>query len=158
LCGDILSGGMDGGGFDALVSMLVFLHIPDRASLLGRCHDALRPGGALFVEDYYQRGPLSAVERRALAEKVYCRYLPDFATYRAQLRAAGFTAIELRDRTESWAGFVAERLAGFRAERERLIALHGRDLVDSLDDFYATVDGLFAGGNLGGVRIFARRA
>jgi len=157
-CGDILSGMMDGAGFDALVSMLVFLHIPDRASLLSRCHDALKPGGALFVEDYYQRGPLSAAERRALAEKVYCRYLPDFAAYEAQLRDAGFTAVELEDQTESWAGFVAGRLAGFRADRDRLIAVHGQDLFDALDDFYATVDGLFAGGNLGGVRIVARRA
>lgn len=158
LCGDVLSGMMDGGGFHALVSMLVFLHIPDRTTLFRRCHDALRLGGALFVEDYYQRGPLSDAERSALAEKVYCRYLPDFATYEAQLRDAGFTAIELRDQTESWAGFVAGRLAGFRDDRERLIAVHGQDLVDALDDFYATVDGLFAGGNLGGLRILARRA
>lgn len=158
LCGDVLSGMMDGAGFDALVSMLVFLHIPDRVALFSRCHDALGPGGALFVEDYYQRGPLSDAERRALAEKVYCRYLPDFATYEAQLREAGFTAIELKDQTVSWAGFVAGRLAGFRDDRDRLIAVHGRDLVDALDDFYGTVDGLFAGGNLGGVRIVARRA
>ena len=74
-----------------------------------------------------------------------------------RLRDAGFTALTLSDETESWSAFVAERLAAFRRGRARQVAVHGAELVDALDDFYATVAALYAGGNLGGVRIVARR-
>ena len=157
VCGDILSGVLDGVGFDALVSMLVFLHIPDRAQLLACCRAALRPGAGIFVEDYVKLAEPSAAEWQALGEKVYCRYLPSRADYEAQLAAAGFEAVEMIDMTASWSAFVAERLAAFRADRARQEALHGQTLVAALDDFYSTVDGLFAGGNLGGVRVIARR-
>lgn len=157
LCGDVLSGIAASQEFDALVSMLCFLHIADRAALFEQCHAALKPGAMMFVDDYYARAPLTEAEARALAEKVYCRYVPDLATWEAQLRAAGFTEIALSDHTEVWSAFVAERLAAFRAARGRQVALHGAELVDGLDDFYATVNGLFAGGRLGGVRVTARR-
>jgi SAM-dependent methyltransferase len=156
-CGDILSGVVAGRDFDALISMLCFLHIPDRQTLFSQCHAALRPGGRIFIEDYYARGPLTAAERGDLSDKVYCSYLPSLDDYQAQLHAAGFEEIELLDLTADWGAFVAERLSAFRAARDRQVALHGTDLVEGLDDFYGTVSALFAGGRLGGTRIVARR-
>jgi hypothetical protein len=35
--------------------------------------------------------------------------------------------------------------------------MHGAEIVDALDDFYAAVDREFQSGKLGGVRICARR-
>ena len=157
LCGDILSGIVAERGYDALVSMLCFLHIPDRETLFEQCRAALKPGGRLFIEDYYARGSLTEEERRNLAEKVYCNYLPSLEDYQAQLSAAGFADIELLDLTADWSDFVAERLSAFRAARERHTTLHGTELVEGLDDFYATVSTIFAGGRLGGARIVARR-
>ncbi len=157
LCGDMLSGIVAGRGFDALVSMLCFLHIPDRATLLSQCHAALKPGAAMFVDDYYARGALTEVERRDLADKVCCPYVPSLDELEAQLRAAGFAEVELLDQSEPWTAFVTDRLAGFRGDRPRLVALHGAELVEALEDFYATVVRLFTGGRLGGVRFLARR-
>ena len=111
----------------------------------------------MFIEDYYRRGELEAHESAALAGKVYCTYLPDLAGYETQLGEAGFADLELEDKTEPWAAFVRDRLDGFRHDRSRLLALHGTEVVEGLDDFYATVDRLFAGGRLGGLRIVARR-
>ena len=62
--GDILEGAP--GGFDALFAWLVFLHIPDRGRLYRRCFEALRPGGAMYVEDYFERGMLTDAERGTL--------------------------------------------------------------------------------------------
>ena len=157
LCGDMLSGIVAGRGFDALVSMLCFLHIPDRATLLRQCHAALRPGAAMFVDDYYARGSLTEAEHRDLADKVCCPYVPSLAELEAQLHTAGFGEIELLDQSEPWTAFVEDRLTAFRGDRTRLVALHGAQLVEALDDFYTTVVGLFTGGRLGGVRFVARR-
>ena len=42
--------------YDHLISLLVFLHIPDRAALLKRCYDTLTPGGSFVIEDFIERG------------------------------------------------------------------------------------------------------
>jgi SAM-dependent methyltransferase len=54
--GDILDGPPDGRVFDALMSLLVFIHIGDRRRLLSQCLAALKPGGRIYIEDF--RPPL----------------------------------------------------------------------------------------------------
>ena len=58
---------------------------------------------------------------------------------------------------DEWAPFVSERLAKFREARSRNVRVHGEALTAELDLFYSTVQQLFARGNLGGVRIRARK-
>lgn len=155
LCGDFLDGLDHGPGFDALVSWLTFLHIPERPALYARCFEALKPGGGMYVEDYFARGALTERERADLAEHVYCRHVPSMRDYREQLYAAGFDHIELDDMSAPWTAFVIERYRLFSENRERNLALHGADIVDGLDHFYRTVVDLFSGGNLGGIRVLA---
>ncbi len=52
---------------------------------------------------------------------------------------------------------MSERYSAYCAQRPRHLAVHGADIVDNLESFYAAVVDLFAGGNLGGLRIVARR-
>jgi hypothetical protein len=59
--------------------------------------------------------------------------------------------------TQSWKDFTAERLHLFRANRSRNLKIHGEAVTEGLDDFYATVAGLFERDVLGGARILARR-
>ena len=153
-CGDILDG-LDG-PYDAIVSFLCFLHIADRRRLFAVCRAALKPGGSLYIEDYGKRREPAAAEAEALAVKVQCPMLPTPAQYRAQLAAAGFAEIGASDVTGQWREFTAQRLAAFRAARDRNIAVHGLDIVEGLDDFYATVAGLFASGLIAGLKILAR--
>ena len=157
LRGDILEGAPEAGGFDALFAWLVFLHIPDRERLYRRCFEALRPGGAMYVEDYFERGALTDAERGALADKVYCRGLPRLEDVYRDLAAAGFAGVEIEDVTAFWTDHVAERARSWRAGREREAALHGEEVFAGLDDFYSSIARLFQGGNLGGMRLVARK-
>ena len=156
LHGDVLGGAAGSGRFDGIMSMLCFLHISDRETLLTSCRTALRPGAPMFVEDYYARGELEADELDDLSTHVFCDYLPAMDTYRSQLLAAGFEIEEIVDMTASWTEFVVERLEGFRAAHDRLVSIHGQETVDALDLFYATVVRLFEGGRLGGIRYLVR--
>jgi len=153
--GNILDG-VEAGGYDAIISFLCFLHIPDRKRLLAACRSALRPDGGIYVEDFGKPRHHTPAEEEALRVKVQCPYLPTREDYGEQLQAAGFRQASLHDVTESWKRFTADRLAAFRANRKRNIALHGHDLVDGLDDFYATVAGLFQVGAISGLKITAR--
>ena len=155
--GDFLGEKATDSGYDALVSWLAFLHIPDRQQLFARCMADLKPGGQLFIEDFSKRGNFSSQEIADLETKIYCRYVPTQDEYVAQVAAAGFTDIQAHDMTEPWTQFVRGRLDGFRAARERHRRVHGEAIVEGLEDFFATMTRLYEGGNLGGIRLVARK-
>jgi cyclopropane fatty-acyl-phospholipid synthase-like methyltransferase len=135
----------------------VFLHIPERGRLFDVCWQSLKQDGSMFIEDFVLRQVPSAEERHALKVKVLCPYIPDAETYRKHLREAGFAIEAFEDMTDSWKDFTADRLQVFRANRSRNLTIHGEAITDGLDDFYATVFGLFERGVLGGARILVRR-
>ena len=157
-CGDILDGPPRAGAFDAVVSWLVFLHIADRRRLFAACRSALRDGGRMYLEDFSKRREPSAAEWASLDEKVRCTYLPSAAEYGAALAAAGFREVAVEDLSADWTAFTADRLVRFRERRARHVAVYGADVAAGLDDFFATIAGLYADGVLGGVRIVATAA
>ena len=155
--GDMLEGPVPSDHFDALFGWLVFLHIPERELLYRRCHEALRPGGRLYVEDMFERGSFTPDEREMLAVKAYCRNLPRLEGLRRDLERAGFGDIRIDDLTSPWTAFVSERARAYRANREHEVALHGEGVYTGIDDFYTSVAALFGGGNLGGLRVSAQK-
>lgn len=154
--GDILSGIAGTDTYDSIVSMLCVLHIPDRAGLFERWAEALKPGGRIFIDDYVALNTLSPSDRDMLAEAVYCTYLPDRATYKADVENAGFSSVNLVDKTAEWTNFVNARYSAFNDNRSGLSNRYGNETVDDLDHFYKTIVSLFAGGNLGGLRLTAQ--
>ena len=143
--------------FDGLVSFLVFLHIPDKLSLLNSCANMLKAGGTLFVEYYYRRSSFTDAELESLSTDVFCQDLPTQDEYIAALESAGFDNIQFIDKTKEWATFVKGRLAKFEGNKETFISSHGEPTYASLHYFYKSVVTLFVGGNLGGVRIIASK-
>jgi len=143
--------------FDGLVSFLVFLHIPDKLSLFSNCAKMLKTGGAIFVEDYYRRSSFTDVELKSLSTDVFCQDLPTQEEYMSALETAGFDNIQFIDKTKEWTAFVTGRLANFEDNKETFISSHGEPTYTSLHYFYKSVVTLFAGGNLGGVRIIASK-
>lgn len=154
---DFLSASLPFSEFDALVSWLTFLHIPERETLLTRCYQRLKPAGRILVEDFFARRELSDEEREQLAHEVYCQRLDSLDAYRALIKQAGFEAIDCQTMTESWASFVKSRLVAFRDDRERFERIHGEDAFLALETFYSVMDRLFSSGALGGLRWTARR-
>lgn len=157
--GDVLDddadGGWFGGAFDVLLSLLVFLHIPERRRLFGVCRRLLTPGGKIWIEDFTKLREPGDKQWRRLRQDVQCSYLPSPGEYRAQLEAAHFTDIAVQDMSAVWAAFTAERLDSFQAARSRHVELHGTEITDGLEEFYGVVADLFASGTVGGVRISA---
>ena len=158
ICKDILAYGSQGREqYDALVSWLTFLHIPDRKSLYAKCFEVLKPGAVLYVEDYFEKAPLTTEEKDLLRQEVYCDHIPSMNDYRRELAEAGFQDIELEDKSQVWTQFVEKRLRVFRDTWLRNVKLHGSEVVEGLDEFYATITRLFQTGNLGGIAFVARK-
>ncbi|MCS6782538.1 MAG: methyltransferase domain-containing protein [Gloeomargarita sp. SKYBB_i_bin120] len=155
LQGDVLQGVP--GQYDAWLSLLVFLHIPDRHRLFAQCAAVLKPGGRFYIEDYVQLQPLTPRERETLAQMVACPTLPTLEQYQTHLQQAGFAQIAWENVTPLWRDWVQQRYVAFQAQQNHYRQKHGDELVESYLAFYQAVAELFAGGNVGGVRIWGRR-
>lgn len=146
-----------GGFYDAIVSWLTVLHIPDRENLFRLSYEVLKPGGYFYAEDFFERGKLTAEEKRTLQEDVFCTYLPSLDKYKADLEKAGFTLVSVEDVTDDWTNYTRERVEKFDQNKAEFVRIHGEDIWTRLRYFYNQVRELYAAGNLGGVRIVAQK-
>ena len=157
VCGDFLTHSWDGRTFDSIVSWLALYHIPQRDKLMDLCHGLLNEGGAFYTEDLYSRIAFDDGEWEELSTGLFARHLPDFETYQAEVAQAGFELEVVDDMSESWTQFTRQRLAAYRAARDRHVRVHGAPTVDALDEFYSLVCRHFDSGKLGGIRLHARK-
>ncbi|KAL7924850.1 SAM-dependent methyltransferase [Trichoderma austrokoningii] len=134
---------------DYIVSFLCILHIPDRDTLFQKAASTLKPGGKIYVEDFFARTALSKEVSDQLRDIVSCPYLPSCGQYISDLEKAGFHNVQFEEVTEKWAKFVHERAISNRQSGTGEAPL---------TRFYDTVDALFAGPELGGVCLTATKA
>jgi SAM-dependent methyltransferase len=158
VCGDALTYDFADGSFDAVVSFLAIVHIPDRPRLFARLARALRPGGGCYIEDLCQRAPFAPRDLEELRDVVCANTITSQDDYAQELRDAGFGAVTVTDLTPDWAPFAAERLAAWRENHATYAAIHGEGAYCAQELFYAVVARLYDSGSLGGVRLTAHRA
>lgn len=145
--------------FDLLTSWLVFLHIPEKESLMTNCAACVKKGGKIFIEDFYKRNKFSSEDEKILSRDVYCesQTLHTREEYIESLENAGFTSIAFVDKTEDWAKFVSGRFKNFIAKKDRFVEIHGVEAYESLYHFYNAMNTMFEGQSLGGVRIYGTK-
>jgi cyclopropane fatty-acyl-phospholipid synthase-like methyltransferase len=156
ICGDALRYPLPDAAFDAVVSWLAFLHIPDRPRLCVRLARTLRAGGACYIEDLTMRAPFSARDLREVREIVYGITLTRIGDYITDLQAAGLVGVRAVDLTGEWAPYVAGRLAAWRQGRVEKSRIYGEAAFAALEMFYDVIARLFESGSLGGARLMAR--
>ena len=142
--------------YDAVVSWLAVLHIPDRRRLYARLARTLRPGGQCYIEDLCMRAPFAAADLRDLRDVVFGVSVSDIDGHVDDLRAAGFIEIVATDETADWAPYTSARLAAWQANHASYARAHGEGAYAAQELFYAVIARLFASGSLGGVRLVAR--
>ena len=143
--------------YDHVISLLCIMHIPEsaRSALFRQAAQFLKPGGKLYVEDFYDRScqsdtvsRLTEGELRQLQEVVACSYLPSKKEYVGDVAIAGFEDVEFEDVSGKWTPWVSARAEKYRVSGSPNAGLQG---------FYHTVAGFFEGGKVGGVRLTAVR-
>ena len=142
--------------FDAMVSWLAVLHIPDRPRLVERLARALRSGGGCYVEDLCMRAPFAAGDLRDLREVVFGVSVTSIEDYAKDMRAAGLVDVAVTDLTSDWAPYAAERLRLWRQNHESYARVHGEGAYAAQEKFYSLIARLYESGSLGGVRLVAR--
>jgi cyclopropane fatty-acyl-phospholipid synthase-like methyltransferase len=156
LCGDALAVPLPDAGFDAAVSFLAIVHIPDRPRLFRRLAAALRAGGGCYVEDLCQRAPFSSRDWDDARRIVCANSLTSPADYARDLTDAGFASVAVTDLTPDWAPFAADRLAAWRENHAAYARVHGEGAYQAQELFYTVIARLYGSGSLGGIRLVAR--
>jgi SAM-dependent methyltransferase len=151
ILGDALTYPFADGQFDAVVSLLAILHIPDRPRLFERLARALRSGGGCYVEDLCMSARFAPNDLRDLREIVFGVSVTRIEDYAEDM--AGFVDIVASDLTSDWAPYAAERLLLWRQNHEPYTRIHGEGAYAAQEKFYSVIARLYESGSLRGVRV-----
>lgn len=155
ICGDALTYPLPDVAFDAVVSWLAILHIPDRPRLFARLARVLCRGGGCYIEDLCMRAPFAADDLHDLRTIVFGISMSSIEDYVNDLRAAGFVDVATTDLTGDWGPYAADRLAKWHADRMAYARVQGEGAYAAQEKFYSVIARLYESGSLGGVRLIA---
>lgn len=118
--------------FDVFFSRDAIIHIADKEGVFADAYRVLKPGGWLIGSDWLigHDGEPSPAMQRYLALEGHSFHMGSPTTYRDALEAAGFEAIELRDRNPWYRERAQAELEAMRGPLyERACAAAGRERV-----------------------------
>jgi len=145
------------GSFDAVLGQEAFLHVPDKAALLGEAYRVLAPGGRIAFTDWIAKPGLNEADRATLRKGIAAIGSETAESYRALLESAGFAAVEVEDLSADWEPILRERLAMYGRLREEARSAEGGDPHAAYIAIYRTFVDLVSGGALGGGRFSGMR-
>lgn len=144
--------------FDAVISLLVILHIEDRTALFSNIFTSLKAGGCFIIEDMVALDSCFNQEENRIAKEVIgAPSLPTLYQYHAHLSQVGFVDMHFESLTPVWVRWCIERSDQYEASKDEQILLHGNDVFMKRSSFYRDVKRLFLSGKLGGYRITGRK-
>jgi cyclopropane fatty-acyl-phospholipid synthase-like methyltransferase len=141
--------------FDAAVSQEAFLHIADKAALLGGCRRMLRPGGRLGFTDLLATPRLTDADRERLAEAIAALGLIAAEEYTAHLTGAGFREVTWEDLAPGWSEILRARLEMYRSLEDETVKRFGRERHERYIAGYTHFVECIEAGRLGGGRFLA---
>ncbi len=143
--------------FDHFVSLMVFMHMPQRAKALQIAHQALKNNGSFWIEDLIIRRPLTSDEQKVLTESVSAISLTSLEAYRQDLKDAGFGGLRFKIMNDPWQNWTQKRYEDFVKNEAAQKSFFGEEIYQKRRDFYETMAKLFKAGNLGGIRIYGKK-
>lgn len=155
--GDATDMPFDDESFDVVIGQESWVHIPDKAALVGECVRVTRRGGVIGFTDIVSVAALTDAEAARLLEGMRMTTPVTADEYVAALTAAGCRIESRDDLSEDWIVVLRDRHRMFRSLRDTTVATQGEARYHEYDEAYGFYVDLFARHRLGGVRIVARR-
>jgi ubiquinone/menaquinone biosynthesis C-methylase UbiE len=145
-----------GASFDIIVGQEAWVHVPDKAALVGECTRVARAGATLGFTDIVARKALSPQDAEGLTWAIQAAEAVTAQFYVQALKKSGWRLRECEDLGGEWTRILVERLAMYRSLRDTTVAKFGLQHYEDWDRRYAFFVDLYAKGKLTGVRIVAR--
>lgn len=125
-----------GDTFDAAWAVETLPHLGDRVSVLREFARVVKPSGVVVVSDFVQRRPVAPGvldDIQPIMSTYDIDELPTFAGYPKLLAAAGLQVVELLDLSNETRKTVPRMQIGARTHYDALIAAHGEEARQYLD-------------------------
>jgi sarcosine/dimethylglycine N-methyltransferase len=143
------------GMFDVIIAQEAWVHIPDKAALIGQCRRVLKRGGRVSFTDIVERAPMLAAEQNQMAQEMQFARIFTPRQYDELLWRSGFEVTVVEDLSERWTQILRSRLRMYLSLRELTVARFGQAHHDHWAQMYGAFVGLYEQGKLGGLRILA---
>ena len=154
--GDATTMPLPAASFDVVMSQEAWLHIPDKAVVIGEAVRVAKAGGVIAFTDAVVRTALTPDEAARLAAEMHAPGVATSERYLALLREHGCAVEHCEDLSGEWSAVLVKRLAMYRSLRDTTVAKFGEAHFAAWDQTYSFFVGLFTAGKLGGARIVAR--
>lgn len=155
--GDATAMALPDAHYDVVISQEAWVHIPDKAAVVGQCARVVKPGGVIAFTDIVALVPLTAEEESRLAAEMQQSGIAPVARYTQLLNANGCAVERCEDLSLEWKEILVKRLEMYRSLRDTTVAKFGEAHFAAWDRAYSFFVGLFLVGRLGGTRVVARR-
>ena len=155
--GDATAMALPDAHYDVVISQEAWVHIPDKAAVVGQCARVVKPGGVIAFTDIVALVPLTAEEESRLAAEMHESGIAPVARYTQLLNANGCAVERCEDLSLEWKEILVKRLEMYRSLRDTTVAKFGEAHFAAWDRAYSFFVGLFIAGRLGGARVVARR-
>jgi SAM-dependent methyltransferase len=123
--GDIHTIELPRAGFEVVIGLDSWCHIPRRPLLLRRCAQLLRPGGRVAFYDHAFRQPLAEDQRQRFCAVWRFTDLESPASYLQALETAGLEPLWFEETSAYVTRFYTRVLEGYLGERARFEAARG---------------------------------
>jgi ubiquinone/menaquinone biosynthesis C-methylase UbiE len=153
--GDATQMPFSGGRFDRLFSQEAWIHVPDKAALLGECRRVLKPDGVLAFTDIVAIAALTDAEAAQMAAEMQFPLIVTAQHYVDAARQAGFEVERQDDLSPAWRDILVARLDMYRSLKDTTIEKFGQAHFDKWDRMYSAFVSLYVARKLGGVRVVA---
>jgi len=146
--------------FDVVFSKDALIHIPDKKALYLEILRVLKPGGLFAASDWLAgEDAMQNTAFRSYIDLVNLKFtMATAAETAAIMRAAGFEAVETRDRNAWYAGVSAQEVAAIEGPlRERIIAVSSPEAYERWSGARRALAAATAGGALRPTHLRGRR-
>jgi cyclopropane fatty-acyl-phospholipid synthase-like methyltransferase len=143
--------------FTHIISFLSILHMTKKVEFLERMGTFLKPGGRIYIEDYYSSDELIERHRERLLKTISCPSLLTLSAFLACTERSGIHVDHLCDTTNVWSRIAADRLCDFKSKEATNKESHGESAVQKAEDFFMDVDRLFSDGIIRGFRLIGTK-
>ncbi|MFH8293009.1 class I SAM-dependent methyltransferase [Streptomyces sp. NPDC018059] len=135
----------------SVISLNTFIHLDEAqmANAFRLLNQVLTEDGKIYIEDFYLRGTPAGEDRRALATRVGCPYLPTRSEYQRIIQDANSEwRVDFEDISDGYVRFARNR---------RMQSLDAADIHPVEQEFFQLMDSLLSSGVMGGARIMVKR-
>ena len=148
--------------YTKIIAFSTILHIKDESKdkAIKIISDLLKPGGMVYIEDYYRNKELTTDDKKKLLKTMSCPGLLTMNEYLQKLRSKSIDIkdSDVEDLTEKWIVLARDRLNILQKERKNDIKFYGNEnRVRREIEFAEDVLDLFETGVIHGIRIVGKK-